>query len=357
MNVLVDRHHAGLLYSLQLLFEDRLGFDLYIPIGHEWWDTGVWQFGKGYGDDRLAQQYLTINNAELILGLDEATPAREAVEADGHYVLRDMAEYPERDIRCVTMEQYKNLGEWAYVVATVPDNAPGFALLAKYSGAKFVYQVGNHNQFIDWSLDPIVLSSSEADIRGRKAVAIHQEFEKDTVFRYRPPSYTYQDRCSTGSFVNCFNRIPRELDYWTQTRDVLDPYGWRFAMHGSDGDDGKVGPCSVLADKIAEFGFGWHDKPHGDGFGHVIHYLASVGRPLVGNAANYKGLFAEGLWEDGVTAVDTGKRTPAETAEVLRDIASDPDIHNEMCRAIRERVDTLCDFDAEELLVRDVLGL
>lgn len=352
MNVLVDRHHAGLLYSLQLLFEDRLGMDLYIPIGHEWWDTGIWQFGKGYGDDRLARQYLNTEDATLILGPDEATAAREAVAGNDHYVLRDMAEYPDRTIRCVTMDQFKDLGQWAYICATVPDNMPGFATLARAAGAKFVYQVGNHNQFIDWSLDPLVLSSSEAPILG-KGVTVHQEFEKDTVFRYRPPLGI--DMRSTASFVNCFNRIPRELAYWRTTKDALPD--WRFAMHGSDGDDGKIGPCPVLADHIAKFGFGWHDKPQGDGFGHVIHYLASVGRPLVGRKANYDGLFAAGLWEDGITCVDTGTRTPAETADILNAIAHDSPTHERMCRAIRERVDNLCDFDAEELLIRDLLGL
>lgn len=359
MNVLADRHHAGLLYYLQLLFEDRLGFDLYIPIGHEWWDSKIWQFGKGYGDDRLAAQYLNLDGAELILGLDEATPAHLATPADGYYRLYDHQEYPEREIRCVTMEQFRELGDWAFIVATVPDNYPGFKVLADAAGAKFVVQAGNHNQWIDWNLDPLVLSSCEQPILGR-GVIVHQEFEKDTTFKYRDPiTHVWEGAefgaCSTGSFVNCFNRIPKELGYWREARAAMPD--WQFLMHGSDGDDGKVGPCSVLADTIAGLGFGWHDKPHGDGFGHVIHYLASVGRPLVGNSKNYEGLFAGPLWEDGVTCIDTAHRSPQETAEALRAVAASPDKHEAMCRAIRARVDELCDFDAEELLVRDLLGL
>jgi hypothetical protein len=355
VNVLADRHHAGLLYSLQLLFEDRLGFTLYIPIGREWWDLGFWRFGQSYGDDRLVRQYLHINDAELILGADEATPARNAEPTDqGYYVLRDMSEYPDRPIRCVTTEQFKTLGDFQFVIATVPDNAPGFAAVAKAAGAQFVYQVGNHNQFVDWTLDPLVISSSEAPILGR-GVTIHQEFEKDTTFRYREPSINGPDMRSTASFVNCFNRIPTELAYWRAARAELPD--WRFAMHGSDGDDGKIGPCPVLADTIAAHGFGWHDKPHGDGFGHVIHYLASVGRPLVGNSRNYAGLFAGPLWEDGVTCIDTQGRAPHEVAERLREVVSDSERYVSMCQAIRTRVDELCDFDAEELLVRDLLGL
>ncbi len=40
MNVLADRHHAGLYRSLQLL-GDRLGWNLYTPVGMDWWDAGV----------------------------------------------------------------------------------------------------------------------------------------------------------------------------------------------------------------------------------------------------------------------------------------------------------------------------
>lgn len=47
MRALVDRHQADLYYSLQLLFEDRLGVQLFTPIGHEWWDEGYWNFGRG----------------------------------------------------------------------------------------------------------------------------------------------------------------------------------------------------------------------------------------------------------------------------------------------------------------------
>ena len=65
MRVLTDQHHADLLYSLQLLFEDRLGFDLFVAKGHEWWDEGYWRFGEVWGDDRLAQQFLGLNDTYL----------------------------------------------------------------------------------------------------------------------------------------------------------------------------------------------------------------------------------------------------------------------------------------------------
>ena len=56
MRALIDYHHADLVESLHLLLTDRLGIDLYIPVGSEWYEAGVWQFGRWtWGDDRLAR--------------------------------------------------------------------------------------------------------------------------------------------------------------------------------------------------------------------------------------------------------------------------------------------------------------
>jgi hypothetical protein len=355
VNVLVDRHHAGLLYSLQLLFEDRFGYDLYIPVGHEWWDEGIWRFGHGYGDDRLARQFLNLSDAELVLGPDDAIPAREAEphQTGLYYTLRDLAEYPERIIRCVTYEQFKNLGDWAYIVATVQDNQPGFDALAKTCGAKSVYQVGNTGQFVDWELDPLVLQSSNGPLHGR-GVVYHQEYEKDTTFRYRPPDSV--DLYKIGSFVNCFEKAHTGTYEFFQAA-VIEMPDFKFAVHGSDGADGKVYPCSKLATAMATCGFAWHDKPSGDGFGHVIHYLASVGRPLIGHARYYNGQMAGPLWEDGYTCIDADKHDTQEMVRTLRSIVDNPDRHTRMCQAIRERVDELVDFDAEAARIAEFLGV
>lgn len=326
---------------------------MYIPVGHDWWDLGYWRFGQVFGDDRLARQYLNLSDATLVLGSDDAVPAYTARPhpSGEHYTMRDFNEYPDREIKAVTIEQFKALGDWAFTIATVQDNQAGFDRLARESGARAIYQIGNRSQQVDWRLDPLVLSSSEAEIRGR-GVTIHQEYEKDTVFAYRPPP---ENLHRIGSFVNCFTFISPEYAYWQAAQSDLQEFECR--THGSDGPDGKVVPTTTLADKMASYGFGWHDKPQGDGFGHVIHYLASVGRPLIGHASYYRGLFAGPLWEDGVTCVSIDGRRPHEVAALVREIAADPERHEEMCRAIRARVDELVDFDRDEHAVRTLLGL
>lgn len=48
MRVLADYHHHDLFESLAILFEDRLGWELYRPIGMEWFDEGYWNFERAW---------------------------------------------------------------------------------------------------------------------------------------------------------------------------------------------------------------------------------------------------------------------------------------------------------------------
>jgi hypothetical protein len=328
MNVLVDRHHHALYYSLQLLFEDRLGLSMYTPVGHEWWDAHYWRFGAGYGDDRLAQQFLSLD------GWEQAGDVYRTV--DGHH--------PERDIRGVTLEQARRM-PWAFAVATVQDNQRGFSAFARDTGAQYVLHAGNINQQIDWSLKPLVISTNEAPLQGR-AVRVHQEIDRRT-FAYREPSTSR----SVSSFVNCFASTPCHADF--QAIEALTP-GWAFYEYGIDGADGNVASVGEIAMLMADSAFGWHDKHQGDGFGHVIHDWAAIGRPIIGHASHYRGLMAERFWQDGVTCIDLDRHSHAEVAEMIRTMA--PAKHREMCEAIRAEFDRI-EWDAEAEEVRGLLGL
>jgi hypothetical protein len=330
VRALVDRHHHALFYSLQRLFEDRLGGTVYTPVGHEWWDEGYWRFGEGYGDDRLARQFLNIGSyhqAHELFGT-----------FDNHH--------PDRLIRGATLEQARSM-DWDYVVATVQDNQRGFARFAREVGAKYVLQVGNTNQSVDWSLDPLALVSSEVPIKGR-GIVYHQEFDAEGTFGYSDPE---PGPLTVRSFVNCF---PSTYVYRTfEEVRALVPEG-TFAVHGIDGPDGNIETVDEIARLMRGSTFAWHDKVQGDGFGHVIHDWAAVGRPLIGHGSFYRGLMAEPFWQDGVTCIDLDKHTPAEVAALIRDM--DPERHREMCRAIRRVFDETVDFAAEAERIRELLA-
>lgn len=330
MRALVDRHQADLFYAMQVLLEDRLGIEVYTPVGYDWFDEGYWQFGAQHFGRALADQYL---------GIDA-----KYERGDGAYRTFDPA-HPERVIRCVTREEFAALGGWTHIVATVQDNQAGFARLAREVGAKYVYQVGNTRQQVDWGLDPLALVSSEVPISGR-GVLIHQPFDHTTTFRYRDPA---EAGPVVSSFVNLMPRLP-DWPLVMGYQSMLPDLEWR--TYGIDGPDGNLHPVGAIADAMAASRWALHCKPTGDGFGHVIHNWAAVGRPLVGRASYYRGQLAERFWQDLVTCIDLDQRTPQENAALLRDMT--PERYRAMCEAIRAEFDRI-DWEAEAAAVRGLL--
>lgn len=334
---LVDRHQADLFYAMQLLLEDRLGLAVYCPVGHDWFDAGYWQFGHQHLGRALADQFL---------GLDATwQPA-----GSGCYRTFDPA-HPERPIYGVTLAGFRALargGTVSHVVATVEDNQAGFARLAAEVGAQYVLQVGNTRQTVDWSLDPLALVSSEVPIQGR-GLRVHQPFDSATTFRYREPGAA-GPRCS--SFVNLFPRLD-DYPLWERVRAGL-PTGWETRIYGIDGPDGNLHPVEAIADAMAASAFGIQLKPTGDGFGHVIHNWAAVGRPLVGRAGYYRGQLAEHFWQDGVTCIDLDRHEPAEAAALITATFLDFPRYRAMCEAIRAEFERI-DWAAEAAAVRDFL--
>lgn len=317
MNVLADKHHAGLFRSLQLLAE-RMGWTVFTPTGLEWWEEGYWNFGRWtYGDDRLGRQFLTWTDPD--------------------------PEYPHAEINYVTLAQAQAM-DWDLVIATVPDNEAGFSRFAREQGARYIVQVGNTGQEVDWSLDPLALVSSETRIRG-EGVLYHQEMEPVPYLPLKRDDL----RAAAASFVNCMPSMGRCWDLLTEAREriIVDVYG-------IDGPDGVLKPYSSLVERMSAFGWGWHDKAQGDGFGHVIHTWAAVGRPLIGHASHYAGKLGERFWQDGITCIDLDRHSIREATEIVRTIT--PEGHERMCRAIRAEFDAI-DYDAEAESIRSLLAV
>ena len=324
-NVLADRHHAGLFRSLQLL-ADRLGWTLYTPQGRAWWDADYWAFGRRtYGDDRLARQFLGAS------GPDE--------------------EFPDAPVRYVSLEEARAM-PWAFVIASLDDNQAGFARFAAETGARYLVQCGNTGQYIDWSLDPIVLNSSEMPLLGR-GVTYHQEL--DPVFRWAEP----WARRSVRSFVHLMNET-HAFPIWNYLAESLPDFGFQRFGHAPPNPDPtyveNAKPIAKIAALMARSGWGFHDKPVGDGHGHVIHGWSAIGRPLIGHGSHYAGKMAGVFWQDLVTCIDLDLHPLPEAAALIREISADPDRHAAMCRAIRGVFDATVDYDAEAVAIRELLA-
>lgn len=304
----------------------RFGWTLYTPTGHDWWDRWFWSFGRGtYDDDRLARQFL----------MD--------TDADG--------EFPDDPINRVGLEEALGM-DWAYVIASVPDNEAGFHKFAKLVGAQYVVQIGNTGQYVDWSRDPLALSSSEMPLEG-KGVVYHQELDP---IEFEPVGSDLS-RHEAASFVNCMPQMGPCWDLLKSAQDRLGPNEIndpKLAVYGIDGPGGVVKPYVDLIDTMACYGWGWHDKAQGDGFGHVIHSWAAVGRPLIGHASHYRGKMAERFWQDGVTCLDLDKHSVDDVVQIVQTIS--PSDHEAMCLAIRAEFDKI-DYVAEADQIADLLGI
>lgn len=305
MNALVDRHHADLLYSMQLTYEPT--HDLFTPVGREWWDEGYWRFGTVYGDERLVAQYLV----DILAPVPMSPPPREV--APGLWLMWD-DHHPERPIYGITLGRAKTLS-WDAVIATVDENQSGFARFAQEHGARYLYHIGNANQYIDSALNPELLEGP-------------QRFDYQTTFRWREP--VRQDRIV--SFVNLLPKIPEMWEGFTGLQERLPAYS--FASYGHDCPDGLLKPVGAIAEEMSRAGWAYHDKTTGDGFGHILANWAAVGRPLIGHARYYQGQWGHALWKDGETCIDLDKHSLDEAAHIVDGMSAES--HREMCWAIRE---------------------
>lgn len=315
MNILADRHHSGLWHSLVLMAR-RYGWTLYTQAGHEWWDRWYWSFGRStYDDDRLAQQYLM------------------------HHPEID-AEFPDDEIRGVTLDEALEM-DWTFVIATLQDNQNGMKKFADKVGAQFIVQVGNTGQYVDWQNDPLALVSSEVSIDGR-GIVYHQPMDR---IDFAPPTNIR----SIASFVNLMPQMGPCWDLLQEAQRTTP-----VAVYGAQGADGIIKPFSRLVELMGTYGWGWHDKGQGDGFGHVLHSWAAVGRPLIGHARHYNGRMGRVYWRDMETCIDLDVHSVEDALAIVATIS--PEDHAAMCHAMRAEYEKI-DWEGEAIQIADFLGL
>lgn len=328
VNVLVDYHHGSLWESLELLLVDRFGWNLYRPVGPEWFQQGYWRF---------------INMPMNLDWPDFLAIGKPGSLVDGHIELPG-TQYP-RTMKGVTLEQARAMG-WDYIIASVWQHQGSFAKLAQEFGAEFVHQIGNAFNEIDWRLPAKYLISANLRAESPKAVTYHQEFDT-RIFRYRKPG---RDK-RVANFVLRFNWQADAYSKFKQAEALAPEFEW--ADHGTLYGD-LVAQADVAA-TMSEQSFIWHDKPIGDGYGHAIHNAAAVGRPVVGHARHYQGRLAEPFWRDGETCIDLDKHSVVEAVEMMREIMSNPARHRAMCEAMYETFRATVNFDEDAAKVRALL--
>lgn len=355
MKIFADLHHSGLYASLHYLFENRLGYELYRPIGMEWFDKGYWKIGDPYPNPRdTAIQYLRLNS----------TPSDGSPPLNGtpYSIIDPQMKYfpiPDRnhgfDHRAVTLDQFLEL-DVDIIIASIPAHIQAYKKLIKDHNlkAKLVYQIGNigwHNE-IPWSqVDNIMASVKAFPIKHShiNAVFYRQEFDLGV---FSPNKFVNGfDWRSITSFVNC---LPQP-DKYNRLKEML--YEYEFKAYGiPPSPDGIVDTIDSIADKMQQTTFGYHNKPHGDGYGHVIHNWFAVGKPVIVNMNDYKDKLAGELLEDGVTCIDMDNRSLETVADIVRDIVGTPGKYEELCNNVEKRFKEVVNFEQNAVNVREFLN-
>ena len=317
MRVLVDFHHSSLLRSLVMLFEDRLGAEVYRPIGMDWFHEGYWAIND---QEDTARQFLSTDGlyvpkdgTPLLNKIQDKFPRMRA----GHYRIDDSG--GETSHWAITLEAFAE-EHFDFVIASIPAHVPIFKkLIEKYQpNAKLIIQMGNN-----WAIDNYpgenVLASIAPQLTAANAMFYHQEFDLE-IFKPAP----VEPSRKIYSFLNIIQNSGIGWTDYQELKKMLERQGFEFRAYGGQCPDGNMTGARELADKMRESMMIFHVKPGGDGFGHIIHNAYAVGRPVITRSSHYKGQLADLLLVPG-TFIDLDKYGRAEVKNMLTRLAHDPD--------------------------------
>ena len=330
MKVFADLHHGALYHSLRILFEKRLGWELYRPTGKDWLNEDFWTYSKSEG---VKNQYLEIPEC--------------AVLKDGYYEIPD--KFHGATDKCLTFEQFKNT-EIDIVVASVREHEETYRRLVDMykPKAKLIRQAGNIHDIIDPEICPNIMASALLDNvpKDINVVTYHQEFDLQT-FNYRDP--TKEKKIS--NFMNC---VPDSRDFYLYPAYEKHLHEYEWKMFGIQGKDGILDTAEQVAEEMRKSMFVWHVKFGGDGFGHVIHNVAAVGRPMITRKQYYDDKLGGLLLEHGKTCIDIDQGSYEENIKLIRQM-SEPENHKKMCEAMKKRFDEVVNFDEEFIYIKKFL--
>lgn len=344
MKVLCDFHHSSLLRSLVLLFEDRLGMELYRPIGMDWFTQGYWAINNL---EDTAKQFLDLGQA---LPADGTPPLNIPVagnHAEGIYMVLDPGGVSAH--KAATLDYFIN-NRFDYVVASIPAHIEPFkALIAKYQPwAKLVIQMGNNWQIHNFQGENVLASIAPQPTPGVNAMFYHQEFDLDI---FKPAPLTASKKIY--SFLNIIQNSGIGWEDYKQLQRLKPDF--EFKAYGGQCPDGNMTGPVELANKMREAQFIFHVKPGGDGFGHIIHNAYAVGRPVITRPSHYKGQLAEQLLVPG-TFIDLDRYGPGEIKNIITRLTHDPIHLRQMGQRAAQRFAEVVNYDKEAEAIGNWLG-
>lgn len=351
IRVLCDAIHADLWESLRLLFEVRLGWQLYRPIGMEWRDRSIWNFERHqpYGEG-VAHQFLDPWDSDRPVGGFVAPPIVHTAWTE-----RADTTHPGQAIRLVTYDQARSQ-PWDLVLATLAENEQGLWAFAQEVGAHYGIQVGNQGAANLWPLAEFgLLSVTTPDLKPWKPhVYYRQEFDRRLFF---PDQGRLADPDLVMNRVQCTSQTGDHAR-WRLMAAAVPEARFRWYGHCEPRDEwfgGDDATTPAVATSMHRARIAWHPKRWSDGYGHVIHNWFSIGRPVIASAGYYADKLAGPLFLEGTTSFDMDRLSDAELAGTVRMLLHDEDRWLRMCEASADRFAAVVDFDAEAAEIRAML--
>lgn len=343
--IFTDFHHSSLLRSLVMLLEERLGMEVYRPIGMPWFTEGYWKINN---QADTAKQYLSFEQAEL----PDGTPPLNEPDGwdswgDGVFLCKDPGGATRN--RACTLEFFKK-NKFDYLIASIPAHVEPFKeLIRKYQPqAKLIIQMGNNWDISRYAGENVLASIEPVEVLDTNVCFYHQEFDVDV---FKSPTEEPEAK-NVSSFVNCI----KESSAWSDFMNLKDHMKtYSFRAYGGQCPDGNMNGPKELADKMRESRFVFHVKPGGDGFGHIIHNAFCAGRPIITRASDYRGQLAGRLLMPD-TFIDLDRLGIDGVADmILRRDANKGDFHM-LGRRAAKRFRQVVDFEREASDIRKWLS-
>lgn len=339
MNILLDLHHDELHESLLKLFCDRFGFNVYTPIGEDWYSEGYWGISN---IPEVVSQYLNINKDDTDIWKEKQS---------GIYSRNKYSRYRE-SYDYITLDAAKEI-DINIIIASHPNQ---FSYYKKFSDdynkkSKLIMQLGNMTPYIPDECKNILnstLSDKYLNVNNKHIVNYNQEFDIKNLKDFSIPKNI--ENINTFLLYNSyhnpllFNLLIKELS-------------WESFEYGMGNKDGHITDYDEMVTKIKNTGFIWHYKKSGDGYGHTLYKSFFAGKPVILNMRMFQfhRLFHNNFFEDGVTIINCndGFADADISVNTLKNkVLKYADNYQTNSKIIFERIRNEVDFDKEFIKIK-----
>ncbi len=324
MNIFCDYiGHADLAYSMNLLFEKRLGWNLYFPSASD----PAWT-----RENFFTPQAPNSTEGEMEGGIRKIT-----VNTHGY------------SFEAITFDKFIATDFDFLIITSRPNEFPVIDLGKKHKpNAIVVHHIANIGEV------PIGCNNVLLSIKTTMPANVNWiKFTPEHHAKYSP-SDTTQFK-SIKSYFNYMKSYHLEMASWTTAQQLLPDFDFR--MHGGappyESTHGSVSQ-DVLHTSMQEAQFIWHTKPAG-GCGYTARQALSCGKPLIVKldySRNYKTL-AQDYLIDGVNCIDISpsKRSLADGMALVRQW-SEPSVYAQKVEDVNRLVKEKMNFEHEASEIR-----